>query len=398
MQRYNVVSADTTLQWGRYKLINMGITHNQLDSVADEWVKKVIKDKLQKDDDIKISSFSSDGLLYLAPEIHKTMYLQEGSSYIKLENQISYFIEPERTINETKLAIEMTYVFYFIDESNPYYNKVNTLSVADFANYASKNYSITTSSDASQADIVFNSSGTSSDDYSNINFNSANLSQAGFTDSYSYASDEYSDKLDIRSKYYYATGTTTQGNVSLLSYIFIKNPSEKIIMDKVAIYYYSFIKTSDNQYKLSDTAIETIIYDRASNLDFTNGLSGDFTGFQAYNINPEFNLALNQYQTKEGKYVIVRTYTAESIVEEFDFLTRESVFVIDRQNIVSSPVPINDELISIIGQFIHINVLDGDVNKVKFDDLYMAYKPVRDFGNNKLRLFPMFLFQIWNIN
>ena len=373
VQRYNVVSADTTLQWGRYKLINMGITHNQLDSVADEWVKKVIKDKLQKDDDIKISSFSSDGLLYLAPEIHKTMYLQEGSSYIKLENQISYFIEPERTINETKLAIEMTYVFYFIDESNPYYNKVNTLSVADFANYASKNYSITTSSDASQADIVFNSSGTSSDDYSNINFNSANLSQAGFTDSYSYASDEYSDKLDIRSKYYYATGTTTQGNVSLLSYIFIKNPSEKIIMDKVAIYYYSFIKTSDNQYKLSDTAIETIIYDRASNLDFTNGLSGDFTGFQAYNINPEFNLALNQYQTKEGKYVIVRTYTAESIVEEFDFLTRESVFVIDRQNIVSSPVPINDELISIIGQFIHINVLDGDVNKVKFDDLYMAY-------------------------
>lgn len=376
VQKYNVVSADTTLQWGRYKLINLNININQIDDIADEWIKYVIKSKVENasDNDIFESSFYN-GQLYFAPEINRVMFLQEGASYVKLTNQTSYDINLVQQIENTTLVIEMTYIFHFIDESNPYFNSANSLSSADFANYASKNYSITTSSDASKADIVFNSSSTSSLDYSNINYNSVNLSQAGFTDSYSYNSiyGLYSDTIDTRSKYYYATGTTANGNISLLSYIFVANPSSSITVQKVAIYYYSFI-TENGQYRVSDTAVETVIFDRGNNIDLTTALaSGDFAGFQAYNINAEFNLATSLYQTKEGKYVIVRTYSEDSTVNEYDYIIRESTFVVDRQKIVSSPTLISDEFISIIGQFIHINVLNGDVNMVKFDDIYMAY-------------------------
>ncbi|MDD3397239.1 MAG: hypothetical protein PHR96_01695 [Clostridia bacterium] len=376
IQKYNVVSADTTLQWGQYKLINLNLNINQIDDIADEWIKYVIKSKLENvnDNDIFESSFYN-GQLYFAPEINSVMFLQEGATYVKLTNQTSYDINLVQQIENTTLAIEMTYVFHFIDESNPYFNSAGTLSSADYANYASKNYSITTSSDASKADIVFNSSGTSSLDYSNINYNSVNLSQAGFTDSYSYNStfETYSDNIDTRSKYYYATGTTASGNISLLSYIFVADPSSSITVQKVAIYYYSFI-TANGQYRVSDTAVETVIFDRINNIDLTTQLaSGDFAGFQAYNINAEFNLSTSLYQTKEGKYVIVRIYSEDSTVNEYDYLVRESSFVVDRQKIVSSPSLVGDEFISIIGQFIHVNVLNGDVNMVKFDDIYMAY-------------------------
>lgn len=376
-QRYNVVSSDTRLEWGKYKLIDLNINFTQLENIADKWVKDVIKSKYNdaSDNDIFLSQFYN-GKLYFAPEIKNIMYLQEGSSFVKLTNTYSYRINLNETIENTTLVIEMTYVFHFIDESNPYFNSAGSLSNADFANLASKNYRITTSSDASKSDILINTSNTSAENYSNINYNSDNLSQAGFTDSYSYNSDfgSYNDVIDTRSKYFYATGATLNGNISLLSYIFIANPSALITVEKVAIYYYSYETTPTGQFKLSDTAVEIVIYDTQNNIDLTTFISsGDFSGFQAYNLNTEYNLSTNSYQTKEGKYVVVRTYSDDSDVDSYDYLIRESVFMVDRQNIVSSPVLVDDDYMSIIGQYIHINVLNGDVNSVKFNDIYMAY-------------------------
>ncbi|MDD4686118.1 MAG: hypothetical protein PHI76_02395 [Clostridia bacterium] len=376
-QRYNVVSSDTRLEWGKYKLINLNIDINQLENIADKWVKDVIKSKYnnESDNDIFLSQFYN-GKLYFASEINSIMYLQEGSSFVKLTNTYSYRINLNETIENTTLVIEMTYVFHFIDESNPNFNSAGSLSNEDFANLASKNYRITTSSDASKSDILINTLNTSADNYSNLNYNSDNLSQAGFTDSHSYDSvyETYNDSIDTRSKYFYTTGVTLNGNISLLSYIFIANPSTLITVEKVAIYYYSYEITENWQFKLSDTAIETVIYDAVNNIDLTTLISGgDFSGFQAYNLNTEYNLATNSHQTKEGKYIVVRTYSDESNVDAYDYLIRESVFMVDRQNIVSSPVSVGEDYMSIIGQYIYINVLNGDINNVKFNDIYMAY-------------------------
>ncbi|MDD2227170.1 MAG: hypothetical protein PHH71_01115, partial [Clostridia bacterium] len=411
VQNYNVVSADTKLQWGGYKLINLNLYYNQLESIKDKWIKDVFKGKIEdiEDNDILNSKFD-DGKLYFAVEVHSIKYLQEGSAYVQLNGNISYEIKLIQTIDGTELAVEMTYVFYFIDESNPYFKSASTLSTADFANRASKNFRITTSSDASKADIILNESNVGPTDFTNIAYNSSNLSQSGFTDSYSYNSiyETYSDKIDTRSKYYYATGSTASKNISLLTYIFITNPSDSIIVEKVTVYYYAFV-TIGKQYKLSDTAEETVIYDINESIDHTENIeNGDFLGFQAYNVNVEYDSVSNSYRSKEGKYVIVRSYTQDSTVDKYDFLIRESVFMVDRQDIVSSPTYVDDELLSVIGQFIHIFVLDGELDKrVKFDDIYMAYNndgfiletnklpvisytPISKYGNGTDDLFNIF--------
>ncbi len=390
IQKYNVVSADTTLQWGLYKLIKLNINTSKISEIADSWVKDVISQKYYdvNDNDIFLSTYDS-GELYFAPEISSVAYVQEGTTYNKINNQTTYDIKMIKNVNGVVIVNEITYVLYLIDESNLYFNTANSLNQSDFANFASKNYSITMTSDAARADVVFNNSNSSSNDYTNLNYTSANLLQAGFTDSYSYNEnfETYNSTLDTRSKYFYSTGTTLNGNVNLLTYLFVASPSSLINVSKVVVYYYPFI-IQDNVYKLSDNAIETVIFDLESGKDLTVLIeNGDFAGYQAFNLNPQY-LSGSGYQTADGKYVIVRSYTEESNanVDEYDFMHRENIFIVDRQNIVSSPLNDGSNK-SVIGGNIHVNVLDGYVGEISFENLYMAYYTDSElFQSNKLPL------------
>ena len=376
-QNFNVISSDTTLQWGKYKFIALNINLRELQDIKDTWVRDVLTSKYNNlsDNDIQASQYDQNDLFF-APEIASIALIQEGTSYSKLNNQTTYSISITKIVQGIEIVNEITHILYLIDESNPLFKNASSLSNADYTNGASKNYSVTISTDAARANVIFNSSNSTSNDYSNIGLSSNNLAQAGFTDSRSYneSSYAYSENVDTRTKYFYSTGTTNSGDVSLLTYIFISEPSSSVKVDTVTLYFYPFVKTNGN-YVLSQNAIKTVIYDYSNNLDLTSSIStGDFAGYKAYNLNQEF-ISGSGYRTIDGKYVVVRTYTAESknSVDTYDFFNRESVFIVDRQNIVS--LPENDGTNkSIIGQFIHVNVSDGYTNgQVSFTDLYMAY-------------------------
>ncbi|MDD4815623.1 MAG: hypothetical protein PHQ62_00585 [Clostridia bacterium] len=375
VQNYNVVSIDTELQWGKFKLINTNIAVNQLATTTDIWVKDVFVSKLNEitgDNDI----LASEGKYYFAPEISPTSYVLIGNTFVKNTDLQNYVINLEKTIGDKTFANEISYVFYLIDESNPYFNLISSLSQSDFVKNASLAYKITTTSDASMANILLNNSSTNPTDVSAISYNSANLNQAGFADSFTTAENNMPiyQKADLRTKYYYATGATVNGNVQMLSYIFLPNPSDYIAVEKIEVFYFPFI-IENGIYKLSNVAVSTVVYDLTNNINATTALSGDFANYFAFNLNSAFSSATGQNITFDGKYVVVRTYTASSTdyVSNFDFMTRESSFIVDRENIVSLPSNINGNIFSIIGQEIYVNVLDGSQNSIQFTQLALAY-------------------------
>lgn len=380
IHNYNVISADAKILWGDYKLISSDITSNQVGNIADPWLRDIITSKLDddNDNDLYINEYDANRVC-LSPEISSTCYIQTNNTFQKYSQgtAINYFnIILQTTIEDYTFVKEATYTIYLIDEGNKYFSRANNISQEEFVNNANKTYSVTTTSDSSQGDILINASNATEDDYSGVNFQSHSLAQTGFTDARSYqaAASNYNSSIDLRSKYYSTTGIRTGGDISLLTFKINLNPSDVIYLESVVMYHYSFITTEDNVYKLSDTASRFDLYLESTNTNNTTALTGDFSGFSGYNINPVYNTAKNIYETQEGKYVIVRTYKTSSQVDTNDFVIREFSFIVDRQNIVSSPVTVdNNDMISIIGQHLHINVLDGDDNVKKFDKMYMAY-------------------------
>ena len=147
---------------------------------------------------------------------------------------------------------------------------------------------------------------------------------------------------------------------------------------------------------LSKSAQEIAVYDYNSNINLGT-VQAD--GLFVYPINTAYNSSDDTYYTKEGKYVVERTYrelgnTNEVIGSKYDFMTRNIAFFVDRQQIVSSPVSINltlDEtkdpdniLISQIGGSAYIEVLSGTENSKTFSQIYRANNSSQTSGTTYL--------------
>lgn len=384
---YNVVASDTIVQWGKYKLITTNITKNNIKDIQDEWVKDFFKTKSTNpmDNDLFENEYNNDKLC-LAPEISGVSYIQEGNSYIKHTPSTAIYsldIILNTTLSSYTFAKELTYSIYLIDESNvEFFKDANALSVSEFVQNCDLSYTITASSDSSEVDFFINNSNKTENNLSTISYDSYSLEKVGFTDSSSNLNETY---IDIRSLYYASTGTTISGDVSLLTLKIKLDPSDIIKTESLVMYYYPF---DTNTYEIQETPIKTILYDKNNkSSSVLSSLSNDFNGYWGYNINPKANTSKNIYETLEGKYVFVRTYTNDSAVEDNDFLIREYAFIIERQKIVSSPTYVEDAYISVVGQNIHINVLDGNIKQLSFNDMYKAYSASESIlVSNKLPL------------
>lgn len=377
---YNVISADATIDWGQYKLIGTGLNRTVIDenNNLDAWLKIILDDKIANSNDFQ---YFTDGNLYISPEISSTAYLLSGNTYTILNNVYSrdiYFIQ-DGVANETN------YTFYIIDEANQYYN---SLTQEHFVNDSSAMLNVKVSSDASGADVLI-----LPEDLNDLNnMNTTALNEVGTTDSYQVQYNEDTSSYTInrnyvntRIKYYTASGIreASNENVNQFIYIFKPSPNDNISVERVVIYYYPFETVSDSNnystYKLSSTCTELVIYDRTQNVNLATALSGDYEGFYYYTVNVSY---INQaYRTLEGKYVIERTYTSEtesylqstSSNDKYDYAVRKNVFIIDRQNIVSSPETLADgEYKSLIGQHIYVSMLQGDEMQT-FNEIYRTY-------------------------
>lgn len=373
---YNVISADARIDWGQYKLIGTGFTKSSLElDTVDPWLYKILNEKLATSNDVQ---YFKDGYLYLSPEISSTAYMLSGNNYIQLNNVYSQNI----SFLQNGIANETNYTFYIIDESNQYFN---SLTQENFTNNYSASLNVKVSSDASGADVLV-----MPDQISDIEtMQATSLYEVGTTDSYKYSIDGDVVNVDesyinTRIKYYTATGKRKSSNedVNKLIYIFNPTPNDNIEVDKVIIYYYQFETYNEENYstyKLSDICTTITIYDKSENINLAKALTGDFEGYYYYEINVSY---IDQaYKTLEGKYVIERIYTestenylqSTTTNDKYDFAIRKNVFIVDRQNIVSSPEILADnEYKSLIGQHIYVSMLE-DNNTTTFNEIYKTY-------------------------
>ena len=375
---HNTVSSDQILSWGDYKLISLNCQAEDLDTIADPWIKDALLAQYSpQSQNITDNIHAVSSNLYFTVEICDVYALQTGTS-------LKLITDNEKTSTEIKImaktsggveyANEITYGYFFIDEANPlfkeysqFFGQTSTLEDAQkLARSTSKAFQITTTTDASNATVVVNPT-QNINDVSMISAQSTALLQAGFADSKTDAN----DVANLRTKYHFATGQSA----NILSYRIKLAVAENLNVSKITLYYYAFTTDSQTGAKaLGKVAIQNVIYD-AQNPSQTSlsALSGEENdGYYAFNINVGYSSATNQYRTLAGKYVIVREYDNPSHVNQTDFSIRENVFVVDHEDIVSSPELFNGTSVSAVGGGIFINVLDGSSKAVQFTNIYSA--------------------------
>ncbi len=90
---------------------------------------------------------------------------------------------------------------------------------------------------------------------------------------------------------------------------------------------------------LSKTPIEIIVYSFEENINLGN-IDGDL---YVWDINTVYDTTSGKTLTNEGKYEIFRTYrnlegVSTLVAGNYDFMTRKITFYVDRQDIISSPI------------------------------------------------------------
>ena len=150
-----------------------------------------------------------------------------------------------------------------------------------------------------------------------------------------------------------------------------------VLIEKCILKKQNFVK--GKSYTLAKAPQTTVVYDYEAGINLgilqTNGL-------YIHDINKVYDSQNEKYFSQEGKYIITRKYrnlgsqTTELVGSKYDFMTRNLVFFVDRQNIISSPESITNgqqsQLISRIGGEMYLEVLSGSENAKQFKYLYRA--------------------------
>ena len=378
---YDLVDSDQYLQWGSYKLIELGVDAEEIENIQDTWIKDTITNlynPLTNNFSDNIHSLSSK--LYFSVEISKVYAKQTGTSLnLVTDNQTGLtLIElTSETSSGVEYANEITYGFYLIDESNLHFDYFSSLygqnasqeDAITLVQNANKSFQITTSTDASNASIVINET-QNLKDVSLVSQTSTALLQAGFADSRV----KVTTGADLRTKYYFTTGQTTKGNISILSYRIKLDINANLNVSKITMYFYPFVVDPQTGTSgLSKTASVSVIYDSSNSTNSLTALLGSGNeGYYAFNINVDYDNATGTYQTAAGKYVILREYNNPEHVNQHDFSLRESVFIVDRADIISSPQSFNASSKSAVGSGVYVNLLNGSKDAVQFTNIYSA--------------------------
>lgn len=378
---HELVDTDQYLQWGSYKLIELGVDAEDIENIQDTWIKDTITNlynPLTNNFSDNIHSLSSK--LYFSVEISKVYAKQTGTS-LKLVTDnhtgLTLIELTSETSSGVEYANEITYGFYLIDESNLHFDYFSSLygqnatqeDAITLIQHANKSFQITTSTDASNANVVINET-QNLNDVSLISQESTALLQAGFADSRVNAT----TGADLRTKYYFTTGQNANGNISILSYRIKLDINSNLNVSKITMYFYPFVVNSQTgTLGLSQTATVAVIYDTSNSTNALIALSGSGNeGYYAFNINVDYDNSTGTYQTAAGKYVILREYNNPEHINQYDFSLRESVFIVDRADIISSPQSFNDSSKSAVGSGVYVNILNGSKDAVQFTNIYSA--------------------------
>lgn len=440
----NVLAENTTVQWGKYKVIkfpnivakNYNTTTWEANNnayILDPWLKEILAKnathtQMTTEDscNFKTITINSQDNLYLASEIKTAdIQIQINDNLFNVNNsefrggslidQYSYQIE----VVKNEVLYEDIYSFYVSDESQTTdkFSSIHTLQISTdisktIVKY--KNEDVYENLSKHSYEKVLSAESIKTMHYYPINWDILNLQ-------YITTPTLNSIELDNISVYYYQyisdyviyvpkNGTSTLVSIEpnqyytmdeYLTYIghdignFIKNNTYTLstLLENNVLSYSDFVKGTSLVLSKTPEIIDVYNYDESINL-------GQFDGeYYNYDINTIYDSANGKYNTKEGKYLIERTYknlenTAELVGSKNDFMTRNTVFFVDRKGIVSSPVSLNltldpnqtdkNVLISQIGGSSYIEVLSGTDKSKTFNQIYRANNQVESGSLNYL--------------
>lgn len=358
----NNVASDTTVVWGTHKTISIsGITSANVESASDIGrIKNFFSTYLGTD----YISYMGSSIIFKNRIQEVLMYTDFGGAQ-KVAGT-SYDVK----VLKNGLPNEQIYNFYSVDSANQKIAVGATFSEYDTSVY-SGHHTIKVSTDMSKSmmitsdEITFNPNGKPQleelkqygqsvimpTDLNNpVDINPANLE----------------DYLKLKNlKNFYFT------NKDVIYFALIKDIDEDIKVKSVVCDYYTLTYNAErktNEYSLTSTPVEI-------NLElwtaYNNYLSsiGDSSIYYIGSINIGEN-----GMTRAGKYVVSRIYDetagASALSQKYDYLTREFVFFVDRNPVLTGPSTFGETLAKEVGEYIKMYVLAGNQNQVLFDAFY----------------------------
>lgn len=350
----NNVSSDTTIVWGTHKIISVsGITSSNISSTdlgrlknffdayaSSEYVgflgstvmfKNEIKEVLMKTD--------LDGVQKLTGTSYEVKVLKNG------------------------LPNEQIYNFYSVDSANKKIATGAAFSEYDTSVY-SGHHSIKVSTDMSKSMLL------TSSEISNIEeltqYGAAVVMPVDPNDPVDVVPDNLEDYLKLKNlKNFYFT------DKDVIYFALITDIDEDIKVKSVVCDYYALTYNSEkktNEYSQDPTSVELNLTPWT---EYNNYLSsiGDSSVYYICEINiGEGDL------TRAGKYVVSRIYDesagVSALSQKYDYLTREFVFFVDRNPVLSEPSTYGEILAKEVGEYIRMYVLAGNADQVLFDAFY----------------------------
>ena len=366
----NNVANDTVVEWGSHKLIGItGITKSNVAS-SDIGRLKGFFDKYFQD--------SKGYVDYLNNTVVFKNKIQEVFVVTDLEGStsISGSEYNVKVLGDNGLPKEQIYKFYAVDSSNKKVNVGSNFDSVDTSKY-SGTHSIKVSTDMAKGMLVSNNQ-LSFD--ANKNLRLSELDQYGLgvvmpldpNDPVDVNPENIEDYLKLMSlKNYYFT------NKDVIYFAYIKDIDENIQVSDITINYYKLeYNNTLKTYEYSKVPTQITGFDVVEWTEYNDYLAsqGDTSKYYLIAINPTENGL-----TAAGKYSIVRQYDQSKVASDisvlankYDYLTREYVFFVDRNPLVTGPsIHGEDEILAKdVGEYIRLYVLAGNDNQVLFDAFY----------------------------
>lgn len=357
----NNVASDTTVVWGTHKTISIsGITSANVES-----------DSIGRLKNFFASYLGTDYISSMGSSIIFKNKIQEVLMYTDLDGaQRVTGTEYVVKVLKDGLPNEQIYNFYSVDSANQKIAVGAAFSEYDTSVYSGR-HTIKVSTDMSKSIMI-----TSSD----LTFGSDGKPQLEELQQYGSSvimPTDLNNPVDVNPS-------------NLEDYLKLKNLKNFYFTNKDVIYF-ALIKEIDEDIKVKEVNCD--FYALTYNAERkTNEYSSTATKIE---INLELWTAYNNYlasigdssiyyigainigeseMTRAGKYVVSRIYDetagASTLSQKYDYLTREFVFFVDRNPVLTGPSTYGETLAKEVGEYIKMYVLAGNQNQVLFDAFY----------------------------
>ena len=353
----NTVSNDTTIYWGNQKIIKVNDSpFDKAEAEKTAW-DKVLED-VYGEYFGKYTLKSSEGY-YLEVPIDSTVYRSVGgekATPLSTANITQYGTKIEFLLNGK--ANEVDYLFYFRDASNAF---VGNTPAETYTSYPSAIHSIKVTSDASKTMLYYKSENADKSLVLANYYNDEKLDPNGHSK---------------KEQYYQPTNKLTLGEDNKVYLSFVAEPAPDVVeVESVTCDFYPYETKNNGNFYYKDYAQkpQTKEVYKVENNTVVSNLTTQDEDRLVWEVNLYYDNYSESNITKEGKYVITRTYkilsnTLETTNKNYDYITRVITFYVDRNSIITTPEVVEENTVqSLVGGGIKVKITND-----YFTEMYIA--------------------------